>query len=132
MPCSSGSKLLIFSRKQSLSLLIDLRESHGVLDVPSCVSAPDVALDAAAVPDSGMNKYKARDAEGATGLERAPPVCVQLKVWLEAPSRNRKIRQKAFFFPNHIDFMPFYFVFYSTFDFFPNHINFDFNRDRFI
>ena len=32
---------------------------------------------------------KARDAEWATGLERAPPKCVQLKVWLEAPSLNR-------------------------------------------
>ena len=33
-------------------------------------------------------QYKARDAEWATGLERAPHVRVQLKVWLEAPSLN--------------------------------------------
>ena len=30
-----------------------------------------------------------RDAEWATGLERAPPVCVQLKVSKDAPSLNR-------------------------------------------
>ena len=33
-------------------------------------------------------QYKAEDAEWATGLERAPPVCVQLEVWLEGiPSK---------------------------------------------
>ena len=30
-----------------------------------------------------------RDAEWATGLEKTPPVCVQLKVWTEAPSLSR-------------------------------------------
>ena len=35
------------------------------------------------------NKYKARDAEWATGLERAPPACVQLKVSSEAPSLSQ-------------------------------------------
>ena len=34
-------------------------------------------------------KYKARDAVWATELEGAPLVCVQRKVWLEAPSLNR-------------------------------------------
>ena len=33
--------------------------------------------------------YKAGDAEWATSLERAPPVCVPVKVWFEAPSLNR-------------------------------------------
>ena len=34
-------------------------------------------------------KYKVSDAEWATGLERAPHVGVQLKVWIEAPSLDR-------------------------------------------
>ena len=33
--------------------------------------------------------YKVGDSESATGLERAPPVCVQLKVSLDASSLNR-------------------------------------------
>ena len=36
-----------------------------------------------------ISYYKVRDAEWVTGLERAPPVRVQLEAWLKAPSLNR-------------------------------------------
>ena len=47
----------------------------------------------------GNTTLGSRDTEWATGLERAPLVCVQLKVWLEAPSLNWWLTPKTWLTP---------------------------------
>ena len=66
--------------------LFEISAVSGTLFWKSTIHVQKPSISSGRCP---FDQYETRDAEWATGLERAPPVRLQYKVWLETPSINR-------------------------------------------